>query len=347
MFKDRNTPRRDFIAGSSAAGSGMTDPTSDPYLVQVGRRAMACQFQVYFNAGQYHDAAEIAIGALDRVEHLESILTIYRDESEVSRINREAFHAPVPVGRHVMALSVMGERLYEATDGAFDLTAGPLSEVWGFARRAGSVPSEPDLQAALAQVGSEHVVIDQQQSTIRFRRAGMQLNFGGIGKGYALDQCSAILQEAGIGDFLFHGGRSSVMARGDRVGSNGGWKVGLIHPQRPQTRLAEIRLTNRALSTSGSQMQSFQHEGRRFGHILDPRTGRPSEGVFSATVLADTAAQADALSTAFYVMGPAKVQQFCEQHRDVSAILVTPREGKGQTDIMALNLSDEDFQVVQ
>jgi thiamine biosynthesis lipoprotein len=311
---------------------------------------MACQFQVFVNAGQYENAAEIAVQALNEVDAIESILTVYREDSETSEVNRTAYERRVEVGSHVREILSMSLRLHEATHGAFDVTAGPLSDAWGFARRAGRVPSDAELSAALAKVGSRRLLFDEHNDTVGFARKGMKLNFGGIGKGYALDRCANVLQEAGVNDFMFHGGKSSVLGRGKwREGTpdKSCWTVGLIHPQRPERRLAEVRIRDRALSTSGSQAQSFHHRGQRYGHIIDPRNGQPAEGVLSATVMVESAAEADALSTALFVLGRDEAVKFCREHPEVSAILVLPGDNTGSPQIETYNLNDDDWQLIE
>jgi thiamine biosynthesis lipoprotein len=172
------------------------------------------------------------------------------------------------------------------------------------------------------------------------------LNLGSLGKGYALDRCGEQLEAGGIGDFLIHGGGSSVLARGaqatgsDTERAADGWVLGVRHPTRPDRRLAEIRLRDRALATSGSWAQSFTHQGRRLGHILDPRSGWPAEGVMSTTVVAPTAVLADALSTAFYVMGAEKSLEYCAKHADVGAVLVCPGRGAGGVELRTARLDD-------
>jgi thiamine biosynthesis lipoprotein len=151
----------------------------------------------------------------------------------------------------------------------------------------------------------------------------MELNLGSIGKGYALDRVGQLLAAAEIHDVLVHGGNSSVLARGSHGATPGqGWSVGVRNPLRPDHHLGEIRLRDRALATSGSGTQFFMHEGQRYGHILDPRTGWPAQEVLSATVIAPTAALAEALSTAFYVLGSKQAEAYCQQHAEISAILV-------------------------
>ena len=157
------------------------------------------------------------------------------------------------------------------------------------------------------------------------------------------------LKLQGVDNFLFHGGRSSVLASGCRASGGGEepWRVGLVDPLRPSERLAEIVLRDRALSTSGSQAQSFQYRGRRYGHILDPRSGFPAEGdILSATVMHPDAAWADALSTALYVLGSEKAVEFCRAHPEIAAILIVPGRGTGNLEIKTSGLLPDEWRLV-
>lgn len=305
---------------------------------------MACEFELLLNEGQYPGGPDAALEALDLVGELEAQLSVYRETSEVSQLNRSAAQGPVIVERRLFDLLRRGLELWRATDGAFDLTSGPLSKVWGFYRRQGRMPDETDLAKARNRVGSQHLALDDSQTTVQFLRPGMEINLGAIGKGYALDRCVEALHSAGIADFILHGGTSSVVARGSRDGrptEHPGWVVALRHPLRPERRLAEFLLRDRALGTSGSGNQFFFHQGRRLAHVIDPRTGWPAEQVLSATVLAPTAADADALSTAFFVGGPDIVDRYCSAHPEVSAVLVLPQATAGGSDVVAWNLADD------
>lgn len=360
----RKTTRRQFLKGEAAieavgeladdiapleAGppSAAARPPAGAYLIEVSREAMACKFAVYLNAGQHEHAAEAAVAALDRVDALEDQLTVYREHSEVSRLNQTAAAAPVDVEAGLFGLLLRALEIHRETDGAFDITSGPLSKVWGFYRRAGSVPDDASLAEALSRVGGQSIELDAQRQTVHFTRPGGEINLGGIGKGYALDVVARQLADAGVGDFLIHGGHSSVLARGSRIGplapESGGWIVGVKHPLRPEQRLAEVSLRNRALGTSGSAAQSFFHQGRRYGHILDPRTGRPADKLLSATVIAPSAADADALATAFYVLGVEPALTWCERHAEVSTILIAEGSRRGGVEIHHANLRDEDW----
>jgi thiamine biosynthesis lipoprotein len=350
--------RRDFLTGKAAADAGAlpdpdrqsppNPPAGPSYLVHVARRAMACEFEVRFNAGQYEHDTETALEVLDLVETLEDQMSVFRQTSEICHINRTAGREPVKVEPGLFELLELAVRLHGETQGAFDITAGPLSEVWGFARRAGAVPTDEQLAEALRCVGSHLLQLDPERKTIRFGRQGVRLNLGSIGKGYALDRCAERLHQAGIEDFLLHGGHSSVLGRGSQRwprhvppdDPSWGWLVGLRHPLRPRRRLAEIRLRDQALATSGSRLQSFVHRGRRYGHILDPRSGRPAEGVLSTTVIAPTAALADALSTAFYVMGPQLALDYCRTRPEIGGVLVCPAHGHGGFEIRTTGLAE-------
>jgi len=221
----------------------------------------------------------------------------------------------------------LAARLHRDTNGAFDITSGPLSEVWGFSRRQGRLPSDAELAAARKRVGMDDVLLDAEHGTVAFRRPGLSLHLNCIGKGYALDRMAELLDADAVGDYLLHGGRSSVFARGNCPGgTRAGWTIGVPHPLRPGERLAEVDLVDQALGTSGSGTQFFEHAGRRYGHLLDPRTGRPADGVYTATVVAPAAAEADALSTAFYVMGAEEAAAYCATRPEIAAVLVLAEE---------------------
>lgn len=295
-----------------------------PPLVEIGRRAMACEFHIYLNlADRPH--ADRTVAALDLVDQLEDQLSVYRENSGLSRINRAAVERAAPVEKRLFDLLTLALELHRETEGAFDITAGPISKLWGFYRRAGRVPEDAEIAAVLERVGSQHVTLDPATRTVRFARRGMEFNLGGIGKGYSLDRCVEQLTAEGLENFLIHGGQSSIVGRGSRAGlaeGQSGWSVALRHPLRDEIRLGEIWLRDAALGTSGSAHQFFYHEGRRYSHLLDPRTARPAEGLLSTTVIAPTGALADALATAFFVMGLEATRAYCEAHPDIGAILV-------------------------
>jgi thiamine biosynthesis lipoprotein len=358
----RRTSRRDFLRVMPAPGAGRDDPSPPapraaateearrPYLLDISRSAMACRFEVLLNAGQYANAAEAAIEALDVVDALEDELSFFRPASRISRLNLVAADGPVEVDAPLFGLLELAVELHRETAGAFDVTSAPLWEAWGFARREGKIPSAESLAEAMQLVGSGHLKLDAEKRTVQFTKPGLRLNLGSIGKGYALDRAAEALVAAGIGDFLFHGGQSSVLARGSRGDEDAaagrrspGWSVGIRDPLRPKRRLAEIRLRDRALGTSGSTMQYFRSRGRRYAHILDPRTGQPAEGVLSVTVVAPTAVLADGLSTAMFVMGPERARELCARQPELAALFVCPAGASGREEIHAIGFGEDEL----
>lgn len=332
-------PTRKSIAASQSGGRST-------YLLQVGRTAMACEFQVFLNAGRHSTATEAALEALDLVDVLEDQLTVYRDHSEVSRLNRTAADEAVVTERGLFDLLRQSVELYEATGGAFDITAGPLTKVWGFHRREGRFPSSETLDRARQCVGSRWLELDPATSAVRFRQRGLEINLGAIGKGYALDRCAEVLRDRGIDDYLIHGGRSSVLAAGSRADpahAGRGWSITLHHPLRHGRSIGELWLRDRACGTSGSGNQFFHFAGKRYGHIIDPRSGYPADDLLSATVLAPTAAEADALATAFFVMGADAAIDYCRRHPPIATVLIRAGSQTGSIEIQTHGVSADDW----
>jgi thiamine biosynthesis lipoprotein len=263
------------------------------------------------------DAARDALSEADRVEQL---LTVFCQSSELSRVNREASAGAGAGGvdAELWALLQRAVRLHAETDGAFDITSMPLSRCWGFMGRDGRVPPAADIESARASVGLEHVRLDDAARRVRFERPGVALNLGAIGKGYALDRMADVLWQGGVGRALLSAGGSSVLAIG---GHGRGWPIDLRSPQVRTARLARVHLRDGALGTSGAGEQFVVSGGARYGHVIDPRTGWPAQGVLSATVIAAAAADADALSTAFLVGGPALAARYCDGHPGTMAVL--------------------------
>lgn len=308
--------RRDLLDPRNLA-----EPEESPVLLRFARRAMATTFEVVvpYAAQAVQAAAE---QALDEVDRVESLLTVYREDSEVSRINAEAAERPIALDVELFELLQRCRRWYDATRGAFDVAAGALVKAWGFFRRQGQVPEENDRRLALSRSGMRLVRLDPEAKTIRFLQRGVELNFGAVGKGHAVDRAAEALRRSESA-WLVHGGRSSVYAAGDEPGSSRGWSVGITDPERPDRRLAVVRLKNRGLGISAATFQHFEHEGRKLGHLLDPRKGWPAEGMATVAVTAPSAAEADALATAFFVLGEAFARGYCDAHPDLGALLLS------------------------
>ena len=309
----RTLNRRQFLSFAERAR-----PAPSGYWVHVAREAMACRFEVTLPASDPGGIAA-ARSALDEIERLEAQLTVYQESSEVSSINRRAGEAAVEVEPSLFNLLSLAEKLHRETDGAFDLTLGPLIRCWGFFQREGRIPGPEELEAARRRVGMSNLMVNAADRTVRFLRPGVEINLGAIGKGHALDQVCANLRRRKVSNALLSGGSSSIVAIG---GDDQGWAVGIRHPRKRDSRVATLRLRDSALATSGAGEQYFVSESRRYGHILDPRSGVPARGIAGVTVVATSGAVADALSTAFFVGGSELAERYCGNHPDVLALIV-------------------------
>jgi thiamine biosynthesis lipoprotein len=202
------------------------------------------------------------------------------------------------------------------------------------------VPAPAERGEVLTRVGMKNVVLDHDKRTVRYLRPGLEINLGSIGKGYALDRVAEILRGRwNIGTALLHGGHSSVYAMGNGPGDDRGWAVGIRHPWERERYLGVVRLRDRALGTSAATFQHLEYKGRKLGHILDPRSGWPAEGLAGVSVVAPTAAEADALSTAFFVLGEEQARAYCESHPGVGAVLLPD----GRDAPVAIGLAPDEF----
>jgi FAD:protein FMN transferase len=297
-------------------------PVRDAALLRLAHRAMATTFELLLPFNTPH-AVTLSEPVFDLLDRLEAQLTVYRDSSEVVNLNRFAPHAPVVVEERLFALLQLAAHLTVETDGAFDVTAGALIKAWGFFRGPRRVPPEAERAAALACTGMRHVVLTPEQRSVRYSRPGVEINLGSIGKGYAVDRLAEFVHESyKIPSFLLHGGHSSVYAKGTPDGDPRGWVVALKHPWDEDRRLGQVWLSERALGTSAATFRHLEYNGRKLGHNLDPRTGWPAEGIASVTVLAPTAAVADALATAFFILGVERTRGYCEAHPEIGAVLL-------------------------
>lgn len=347
--------RRDFLTGKilqreaarvgdaiadelAAVGADRKEPSAGD-TVRLTTRAMACEFSVIMNPGPAEQIS-VASDGLDLVHRLEDQMSVYRENSELSRVNRLAARNWVEVEATLYRLLSQSAEICRRTEGSFDPTSGPLIALWRQCREDDRIPTDTEVAAALRRTGIDHVEFDDSQVRVRFTGPDTELNLGGIGKGHALDRTGTFLTENGVSEWLTHGGHSSLLARG---GHNGlaGWPIGLRNPLFPTERLATVLLKDCALSTSGIAVQGFRHAGKRYGHILNPRTGWPVEGMLSVTVFAPTAAEADALSTAFFVMGVENSRDYCDNCPDVSALLIPPPSRGRQLEIINCGLSED------
>lgn len=318
--------RRDLIKTVAQFGdrSSFEFPNSLT-LLRVSRRAMATTFEVALHYGT-PDGIAAAESALDLIGEIESWMTVFNDESEVCQVNREAASRAVVVSKPLFDLLTQCAALSAETNGTFDPATGAMTKCWGFYRREGRLPTARERAEAMAASGMKHVVLDESNRTVRFLRPGLELNFGSIGKGFALDRAAELLaRDWGIRSGLMQGGGSSVRAIGTPPDDPRGWPIGIRHPDEDGQSLGTLRLNHGGMGTSAATFQYFEYKGKKYGHVLDPRTGWPAEGTASASVTAPTAAEADALSTAAFVLGAEAFGAFAKSRPDCDSVILPSR----------------------
>ena len=321
---------------------GTDETTSEDFcqLQYLAHQAMACEFAVY--APMSAKIAEASLQVFELVDQLEAILSKYRPDSDISRLNAAPVAEAVLVAPPTASVLAMARRLTQQTGSAFDITSSVLTALWQSASRTGKPPAAEEIASALQSVGNETWDLRGDRATRLAEHA--QLDLGAIGKGHALDAAAELMRHQGLSDFLIHGGNSSVLANGNRPIGPGGWQVGLTHPLIPDRRLGTLNLHDCALGTSGTRRQGLTIDKVWYGHIVDPRTGHPGRKTWSATVLAPLASEADALATAFYVLDVERIEKHCREHPHVSAIVIQPdatSTGTGRFSIELFNLSPD------
>jgi thiamine biosynthesis lipoprotein len=244
-----------------------------------------------------------ADAAFDEVRRLDDLLSNYRPESEWSQVNQHAAERPVKISPELFQLLSACSEYSRESEGAFDISVGPLMKVWGFYKGSGHLPHRPEVLAALTKVGYRHVHLDRAAQTVWFDRAGVELDPGGIGKGYAVDRMVSIQRNNGVHTALIAGSGSSIYGMGAPPNEPRGWRVDIRDPKDSHKVSTEVFLKDTSMSTSGSYEKFFRAEGRIYAHIMDPRTGYPAQGSVSVSVVAPRTIDSEAWAKPYFVNG--------------------------------------------
>jgi len=311
-----------FIAGALCAGPGASQQA---LRLEKSGDAMGSTYTVELYGTDRIAMEAAADAAFDEVRRLDDMLSNYKPDSELSQVNRRAAQAPVKVSPEFFQLLEKCLEYSRESDGAFDLTVGPLMRVWGFYKGSGHLPHRAEVQAALTKVGYRHVHLDKAAGTVSFDRAGVELDPGGIGKGYAVDRMVDVLKQKGVRIALVAGSGSSIYGMGAPPTQPNGWRVEIKNPWDSSKTLAEVNLKDMSMSTSGSYEKFFRAEGKTYAHIMDPRTGFPAQGSVSVSVVAPRTIDSEAWAKPYFVNGrPWAVKHkpkdfrvfFCEDRTD-------------------------------
>ena len=248
--------------------------------------------------------------AAEDVRRLDRMISNYIPSSEWSQINTRAAHEPVRVSAEDFALLSDCLEYSRLSEGAFDITVGPLMKIWGFYKGTGHLPHRAEILGALDRVGYKNILLDPKTHTVRLAREGVEIDPGGIGKGYAVDRMVEVLKQNGIASAYVSASLSSIYALGTPP-HQPGWKVSIRHPRDANRTVADIWLKNESMSTSGNYEKFFLAEGKMYSHIMDPRTGYPAQGTLSVSVIAPRTLDTEAWTKPFFVNG----RRWAAQHK--------------------------------
>jgi FAD:protein FMN transferase len=308
-----------------AGCGGTSSPAPAAHLVERSHIAMGTE--VGLTAWTADDArAEAAFTAVfGEFDRLDAVMSVWKDGSDVLRLNAAAGDHAVPVGADTREVLRVARQVSEQTEGRFDVTFGVLSGLWKFDNqdKDDSVPDRREVLKRLPLINYRDVEVDDRAGTAYLRRKGMRVNLGGIGKGYAVDRSVAILRDSGLRDFMIQAGGDMYVAgrRGDRP-----WRLGIRDPRGPADKsFAMLDLTDGTFSTSGDYERFFIKDGRRYHHILDLSVGEPARDCRSVTLVAERAVIADALAKGVFILGPDAGMALIERTPGVQGVIVSAR----------------------
>jgi thiamine biosynthesis lipoprotein len=254
--------------------------------------------------GRDADKMEAATdAAFDEVGRINSLLSNYRADTEWSAVNRHAAEAPVKVSPELFQLLSACLTYSRESEGAFDISVGPLMKLWGFYKGYGHLPKPGEVDAAIGRIGYRHIHLDAASGTVSFDNPGVELDPGGVGKGYAVDRMVDVLKRRGFEIALVAGSDSSIYGMGAPPTEPRGWRVEIKDPRNQRRPAAEVFLKDMSLSTSGSYEKFFRAEGKVYAHIMDPRTGYPAQGSLSVSVIAPRTIDSEVWAKPYFING--------------------------------------------
>jgi thiamine biosynthesis lipoprotein len=314
---------------AASAGISSLSAQAPEVRYEASHQAMGTTYNLVAYGRDQTFLSEVASEVFEEIDQLDAQMSNYQPQSELSVINREAAGHAVIVEPKLFALLQYALRASQESDGAFDITVGPLMKRWGFFRGQGRLPSPAEITQVMHSIGYRHVHLDPEHRTIRFDTPGVEIDLGGIAKGYAVDQAAEILRSSGVTAALVSSGSSSIYALGAPPGERG-WKVTVRDPFEEGKQADVFRLKNFALSTSGNYERFFKINGKTYCHIMDPHTGWPVQDMLSTVAAVPTGIETEALTKIFFVGGVEKSRSYLATHPSAIAIFYQPGD-KPQT----------------
>lgn len=311
-----------LVVMGAGAASGVGPQRPERRSVSYAGRTMGTYVHVVLVTGDSAKATPSALAALRVFTRTDSLMSNWTSTSEVARLNREASSSTVVVEPEVARVIERSLEVWRQSDGAFDITVEPLVRAWGFLGGKPHVPSDSAAAAAFRHVGGRHLRFDPVARTLRFDEDGVRIDLGGIAKGYAVDVAAESLRARGVQDALVDL-TGNMLAMGHPADGSG-WRIGIRDPRDRMPYFARLQLHDEGISTSGKYEQFVAAGGRTFGHIMDPRTGMPVEGLISVTLVSKSALTCDAWDTPLFVQGLETARRTALAHSEFAAILVQP-----------------------
>ncbi|MGB6650377.1 MAG: FAD:protein FMN transferase [Bacteroidota bacterium] len=321
--------------GNATEPAGLSETKGGEIVVDRAVFVMGTVVRITVYARSEEQALAATSKAFSEIRRLDQLLSVYRLDSDISRINRAAGDHAAPVHPEVVGLLKSAMGLSTATCGALDITIEPLMRLWGF-RESGDprrhIPTDSEIARTLDRVGLQNLMLDGNANTAGLARRGACLDLGGIAVGYAVDRAAEILKECGIQRaFINHSGDAYALGAPP---DTDGWEVVIPHPSKHGESILSMRLRDRAISTSGNYEKFVLLDGIQQGHILDPRTGTPGNGLLGISVTAPRAITADALSTGFFCLSTDRLAYSIQQTPDIEAVCVS----RGSNDTLVRHL---------
>lgn len=290
---------------------------------------LGCQQKPYYKETQFLMGTVVEIVAQDKqafdlafaeIKRIEKLLNKFDRQSEISLLNKQGSLKVSPDTFFVIKRS---KEFSQLTDGAFDITVAPLVDLWKESINKKRLPAQDKIRASKTRVGFQNLLLDEKNLTVKFTKMGMEIDLGGIAKGYAVDCAIRKLKNSGIKSCLISAG-GHIYALGKK--GNVAWRVGIQHPRKTQKMAGYLNIANQAVATSGDYQQYFLDKGRRYSHIIEPQTGYPvNNGIVSVTVVADDCLTADALSTSIFVLGQEKGLELAQRFKNVGVRIITEK----------------------
>lgn len=282
---------------------------------------MGSRFDVTIAAADSLTAERHINQVIDEIVRIEQLISDWKPDSQISEINRNAGIRPVKVSREVFDLTKRAVFFSEITDGAFDISSAAMERIWKFDGSMERLPSQEQLLKAIEKVGYQHIILNEKDTTVYLEKAGMKIGFGATGKGYAADRGRAVMQQLGVQAGIVNA--SGDLAAWGTQPDGSPWKIGITHPFKRGTYAGIIALTNGAVTTSGDYEKFILIEGKRYAHIINPKTGMPATGLTSATVVGPSAEMANGFSTSLMVLGSKKGRALLRSYPEYACLLIT------------------------